>query len=166
GEAAPVRRPGLHDVLHAPIEARALGKGAAALPRGDAAGAAENAGVSGDAGVARRVDAAGGELVRRVPLAEEHLPPAALQADAGVARGPEAGARAVVEVHRALELEEGAQSLAQSLGAAEPEVGAVARDAVAAGEVRARRAGGFHRLEVGIQRAINLHVALRERRGR
>src|SRR5207247_9919631 len=120
----------------APSEARAIGKGAAPLPRGDAAGAAENARVSSDAGIAGWVDARRGVLVRRIPLAKEHLAPGALQANARVARGPEAGARAVVEVHRALELEEGAQSMAQIIGDSEPYVGAVDRDSNDADQVR------------------------------
>src|SRR5262249_31153219 len=144
-------------VAHAPDEAQPLRSGRAALAGGDAAGAADDAAVAGNADVGERVDADGRNLVGRVPLAEQDLAPIALQPHARVARGPETGRRAVVDIHLALDLKESGEPRAELLAAAEPDVRAVAGDAGAAIEVLSHgRALHFDRFEVHVDGAVDL----------
>src|ERR1044071_7490230 len=130
--AAPGWRPVLHDVAHAPLEARALRKIGAALSGRGAAGASDDAAIAADADVGDRVDARGGDLVRRIPLPQDELSPVAEQPDAGIARGPEARRRAVVDIDLAFHLHKGAETLAEILRDAKADVRAVACDAPAA----------------------------------
>jgi hypothetical protein len=106
------------------------------------------------------IESGGGAVVGRGPVTGEERAPAALDADAGIARGRGAGAR--VGRQRAFDLEQHTQAICQFLAAAHAEHRAVIRQARAG--LAAMHAHGF---EAQVQAAVQLQgVGLGETRGR